>query len=92
VTDVQLSADQFDGTAIVNGDVTNEDAGNLSDFAEISAVFFDAAGHIVGGDYTFPEFALPPGAQTAFEIDTLNFPESGIAQTKVSVDPYYGDL
>ena len=93
VTNVRLSADPYDGTVILDGDVTNEATSNLSLLAEISAVYFNSAGKIVGGGLTFPPFALPPGAQTAFEIDTLGTPlASSVAQAKVSVDPDYGDL
>jgi hypothetical protein len=91
VTNVRLSPDESDGSAVVNGDVTNEGTTNLSSFAEISAVFFNSAGKVIGGGLTFPPFDLPPGAQTAFEIDTSPGPQaSAVSQVKVSVDPDYG--
>jgi len=92
VTNLRLSADQFDGSAVVDGDVTNEGTKDLSQFAEIDAVFFNSAGNVVGGDAIGPPFSLPPGAQTAFEIDTgPGGPQaSGVSQVKVSMDPDYG--
>jgi hypothetical protein len=91
VTNVRLSSDDFDGSAVVDGDVTNEGTSTLSSFAEISAVFFNSAGKVIGGGFTFPPFDLPPGAQTAFEIDTSPGPQaSAVSQVKVSVDPDYG--
>ena len=92
VTNVRLSADPYDGSAIVDGDVTNEGTADLSSFAEISAVLFNSAGNVIGGDSTSPPFSLPPGAQTAFEIDTgPGGPQSsGVSQVRVSVDADYG--
>jgi hypothetical protein len=87
-----LSADQYDGSVIVDGNVTNEATTDLSSLSEISAVFFNAAGNVVGGAFTFPPFALPPGAQTAFEINTLSLQASGISQVQVSVEPHYGSF
>jgi hypothetical protein len=94
VTNLRLSADQFDGSVVVDGDVTNEGTKDLSEFAEIDAVFFNSAGDVVGGDAVGPPFSLPPGAQTAFEIDTgPGGPQaSGVSQVKVSMDPDYGSF
>jgi hypothetical protein len=71
VTNLRLSADQYDGTAIVDGDVTNEGQADLNAYAEISAVFFDSAGDVIGGGSTLPPFALPPGAQTALRGELI---------------------
>lgn len=93
VSNVRFSADAADGSVVVDGDVTNEATKNLSSLAEISAVFFDGAGNIIGGGFDFPSFGLPPGAQTAFEIDTgPGGPQaSTVAQVKISVDSDYGN-
>jgi hypothetical protein len=94
VTNLRLSADQLDGSVVVDGDVTNEGTQQLSGLAQIDAVFFNSAGNVVGGGYTYPPFALPPGAQTAFEIDTWpNGPQaSHVSEVKVSVEPNYGSF
>jgi hypothetical protein len=89
VTNIRLSTNPVDGTVIVTGDVTNQATRELSSHAEISAVYYDGAGLIVGGANTDTSVALPPGGQTAFEIDSPSYFPFPISQVKVSVDPDY---
>jgi hypothetical protein len=94
VTNVQLST-EYDGSVVVNGDITNEATKNLSTYTDIDAVYFNKAGKIIGGSHAFGlSLALPPGAHTAFAIGSLGpvgVPQaSDVAQAKVSVAPDYG--
>jgi hypothetical protein len=89
VSNIRLSTNPVDGTVVVTGDVTNDATRELSSHAEISAVYYDSAGFIVGGANTYSSVALPPGGQTAFEIDSPSYFGVGVSKVKVSVDPYY---
>jgi hypothetical protein len=94
LTNLQLSADPYDGTVALNGEITNEATAFLSSLTEIDAVVFNKAGKIVGGGGTgvLPGLqALPPGGGEPFEIDTFGVVQaSNVAQAKVSVAPFYG--
>lgn len=91
-TDLQLSADSFDGSALVEGTVTNDGTEQLSSRTGIVVVFFNSAGEVIGGASTPLPSTLAPGAQTTFEIDTApgGPPASHVAQVGVQVDPLYG--
>jgi len=84
VTDVQMSADS-EGSAVVNGSLTNEGATKLSQVGAC-AVFFDSADKVIGGACSSSMSGLLPGVQEAFTIDSGlgGPPASKVAGVKVS--------
>jgi hypothetical protein len=84
-TDVQISADN-EGSAVVDGTVTNDETVQLSQEGAC-AVFFNSADDVIGGACTPLPSALLPGAQEAFKIDTGpgGPPASSVARVKISV-------
>jgi hypothetical protein len=89
VSNIRISEHNADSGAYVDGQVTNEASATLSSDATVSAVFFDAAGRVIGGGTTVPPFALPPGAAAAWEISTP-VEADAIASVRASVEPRYG--
>jgi hypothetical protein len=92
ISNVRITTDPYDypveGGTDLEGDVINQGTSDLSSLALITAVFFDAAGNVIGGASTFPPFGLPPGAQAAFEMDSP-VQASAVASTGVSAEPEY---
>lgn len=78
-----------EGETRVFGELANTSSRTLSPIARISAVFFDSQGAIVGGGYTFPEAAIPPGTRQSFVITVFGVPASRIATVEVSVEPEF---
>jgi hypothetical protein len=92
VTNVQVFAGDGDGSAVIDGDVTNDGTQPLAFDAVIFAVLFNSSGQIVGGGLAFPPYLLAPGAQGTFEVDTGpgGPPASSVSYARLSADPKYG--
>ena len=71
----------------VEGELTNPFTQELSSFARITAVVFDAAGNVAGGGFSFPDAAVPPGGRAGFSVRVFGVPISRAASAEVSVEP-----
>lgn len=71
VSGIQIRTGQF-GDATVTGQVSSTFADEIED-AYATAVYRDAAGAVIGGDFTFIEF-IPSGESTPFEISGFGTP------------------
>lgn len=87
VSNVRVQGDQ--GPARVAGELQNTATTPLSEFAEITAVVFDAAGNVLGGGSRFPGAYVPPGERIGFEIYVWGRTYSEVASAQVSVESEY---
>lgn len=85
VSHVRWTADTFGGTEI-DGQVTNPFDGGLSKDSPVTAVLFDKAGHVVGGDRTFLTTDLGPGRTEMFSISDETTRAAAVARIDVSMD------
>jgi hypothetical protein len=88
IDNISVTEDDFGGTK-VTGEVTNSLDQELESIT-LYAVFLDAEGNIVGGDFSFLDF-VPASGTSAFEI--TSFVEvPGIATAEVYGQPFFFDL
>ena len=84
VSALTLTPDAFGGTQTLTGSITNPYAQAMPQDAAIYAVYYDANGNIVGGDWTPAGASIQPGATVGFSFPYL---DPAIASAQVSVDP-----
>jgi hypothetical protein len=84
VSALALSADPFGDTQTLTGTITSPYAQAMPQDAAIYAVYYDANGNIIGGDWTPAGASIQPGATVGFTFPDL---DPGIASAQVSVDP-----
>ena len=86
VSNVALGATFF-GDAEVRGEVSNPSTRPLSGLARITVVVFDTGGNVLGGSFTYPSSAVPPGGRIGFSasVDGVSLPQ--VASAQVSVEP-----
>jgi len=84
VSALTLTPDAFGDTQTLTGSITNPYAQAMPQDAAIYAVYYDANGNIVGGDWTPAGASIQPGATVGFNFPYL---ATTIASAQVSVDP-----
>lgn len=84
VSALTLTPDAFGGTQTLTGSITNPYSQAMPQDAAIYAVYYDANGNIVGGDWTPAGASIQPGATVGFSFPYL---DPAIASAQVSVDP-----
>ena len=89
VSNVRVQTDPL-GIAEVAGELQNTSTKPLSNFSDITAVVFDAAGNVVGGGWGFLEADVQPGGRIGFTVLIAGRAPSEIASAQVSVEPYFG--
>lgn len=88
VANLRVFADSYSGTHVA-GEYSNPTSRPLSSLARISAVFFDGPGRVVGGGFSYPTAALPPGARAGLDIWASAVPASAVTNALVSIEPEY---
>jgi hypothetical protein len=84
VSGLKLESDDFGDTQTLIGSLTNAYSQPMPQDAAIYAVYYDAAGDIIGGDWTPTGASVQPGATVGFSFPDLPM---SVASAEVSIDP-----
>lgn len=89
VANLRVELNVFDEAEVVGEVINASTSRTLSDLARITFVAFDGAGNVIGGGFTYPPAALPPGGRAAFRKTVEGLSPSQIASVQASVEPEY---
>jgi hypothetical protein len=89
VANLRVEQGLFDEAEVVGEVINASTSRTLSDLARITFVAFDGAGNVIGGGFTYPPTALPPGGRAGFRATAEGLSPSQIASFQASVEPEY---